>query len=142
MMLLMTLFTIPSLGRPRVVPSQRVIARRTGEDAVAKQRVRVGGVDADAVTRRYVLDSTAVRGALGLDVSREFDERVGALAMESERGDDALDGFETFVRLAETDGVRRRRREKEEAPEHAVDLEARRAVEHHARHEEFPLVLP
>ena len=78
--------------------------------------MRVGGVDADAVTRGYVPDSTAVRGSLGLNVAREFDEGVGALAMESERGDDALDGFETFVRFAEADGVRRRRREKEETP--------------------------
>ena len=139
---MVTLCILPSLGRPGVVPAQRVIARRTGEDAVAEQRVRVGGVDADAVTRGYVPDSTAVRGSLGLHVAREFDEGVGALAMESERGHDALDGFETFVRFAEPDGVRRRRREKEEAPEHAVDLEARRAVEHHARDEEFPLVLP
>jgi hypothetical protein len=67
--------------RPGVIPTQRVVARWTGEDAVDEEGVGVGGVDADAVTRGDVFNATSVLCALCLDVSRELDERIRAFAV-------------------------------------------------------------
>ena len=50
---------------------------------------------------------------MSFDVDGEFDECVGALAVETERGDDALEGFETRRGGTDAYGVRRSRSDEE-----------------------------
>lgn len=72
-----------TLGGPGVIPTQSVVSRWAGEDAVDEQGVGVRGVDANAVAGGDIFYAASVRRALLFDVFGQPYEGVRALAVKT-----------------------------------------------------------
>jgi len=160
---------LPALDRPGVPPAQRVVPRRDTQRALAKKRVRVRGVRPDAVQARHPYRLADAPGMVCIRLlpkprkprlgSPRTNARTRARASGAARAAPGsppepprrrrrnrrrrADRLALRRRLpAERNRRRRGGRRREQAPQHAVHLHARRAIEHHARHEHLPLVRP